>query len=168
MKNSGLSFLSERRKTMRKENITYTDYNGEIRSEDYYFNMSKADVMKLEMTTEGGMEGYINKIINERDQKKIVDLFCDIIEMSYGIKTLDGGFDKDPAHFKKFKQTEAYSELFMKLATDADYAAEFINGIMPNPAESKPVDRNEAAVERAKREAAEKIAKLRPEVTGQQ
>ena len=154
---------------MRKETITYTDYNGEVRSEDYYFNMSKADVMKLEMTTEGGMEGYINKIINERNQKEIVKLFCDIIEMSYGIKTLDGGFDKDPAHFKKFKQTEAYSELFMKLATDSDYAAEFINGIMPKsePADAKPLDRNQAAVERAKREAAEKIAKLRPEVAGE-
>lgn len=149
---------------MRKETITYTDYNGELRSEDYYFNMSKADVMKMEMTTEGGMEGYINKIINERDQKKIVDLFCDIIELSYGIKTLDGGFDKDPAHFKKFKQTEAYSELFMKLATDADYAAEFINGIMPKSEPEKPLDRNEAAIEKARREAAAKISQLRPEV----
>lgn len=149
---------------MRKENIVYTDLNGEVRSEDFYFNMSKADVMMLEMSTEGGMEGYINKIINERDQKKIVKLFCDIIEMSYGIKTLDGGFDKDPAHFKKFKQTEAYSELFMKLATDSDYAAEFINGIMPKTAEPEKIDRNEAAVERAKREAAAKIASLRPEV----
>lgn len=153
---------------MRKETITYTDYNGEIRSEDFYFNMSKADVLKLEMMTEGGMEGYINKIINERNQKKIVELFCDIIEMSYGVKTLDGGFDKDPSHFKKFKQTEAYSELFTRLATDADYAATFINGIMPKAdADAKPLDRNEAAVERAKREAAERIAKIRPEVASQ-
>ena len=153
---------------MRKETITYTDYNGEIRSEDFYFNMSKADVLKLEMMTEGGMEGYINKIINERNQKKIVELFCDIIEMSYGVKTLDGGFDKDPAHFKKFKQTEAYSELFTKLATDADYAATFINAIMPKAdPDAKPLDRNEAAVERAKREAAERIAKIRPEVASQ-
>ena len=149
---------------MRKETITYTDYNGEVRSEDFYFNMSKADVMKLEMTTEGGMEGYITKIINERDQKKIVDLFCDIIELSYGVKTLDGGFDKDPELFKKFKRTEAYSELFMRLATDSDFAAEFINGIMPKSGETKPMDRNESAVARAKRDAAERIAKLRPEV----
>lgn len=151
---------------MYKETITYTDYNDEVRSEDFYFNLTQAEVMKLELRTQGGMEAFIEKIINERDQAKIIDLFCDIIKLSYGVKTLDGGFDKDPAHFKKFENSEAYSELFMRLATDADYAAKFINGIMPK-VKDKPVDRNESAVEQARRLAAEKTAAIRAETSQQ-
>lgn len=148
---------------MRKETITYTDYNGETRTEDFYFNMSKADVFKMEMRAPGGMEEYINRIVNERDQNKIVDLFCDIIKLSYGVKTAEGGFDKDPAHFKKFEQTEAYSELFVKLATDADYAAKFISGIMPKPEPEKGTDRNVDAVAEVRRAALEKAEKARAE-----
>lgn len=146
---------------MRKETITYTDYNGEERTEDYYFNLSDADIIQLELTTKGGIEGYITKIINERKQKKLTKLFCKVIEMSYGVKTLDGGFDKDPALFKKFKTTEAYSVLFTRLATDTDFASSFINDIMPKPKESyAPQDHKLPAAEQAKLDAKKRLQVL--------
>ena len=140
---------------MRIEKIGYTDLNGEERMENFYFHMSKADLIKLEMCTEGGLDAYIEKVINERDQQKIYELFEKIVDLSYGIKTLDGGFDKDPVHLKKFKSSEAYSELIVKLM-DADYAASFVADIMPKE-NAKPLDRNETAVEEAKRIAKEKM-----------
>ena len=143
---------------MHKETITFVDYNGEERTEDYYFNLSQAEVLKLEMLSKGGMDTYITKIINERDQKKITTLFCKIIKMSYGVKTLDGGFDKSKKHFKKFEQSEAYSQLFSKLAVDADFAGKFITGIMPQ--DNGPQDHKTkklTAAEQAKQEAMNRL-----------
>lgn len=143
---------------MRKETITYTDYNGEERTEDYYFNLSDADIIKLELTTKGGIESYITKIINERKQKKLTKLFCKVLKLSYGVKTLDGGFDKDPALFKKFETTEAYSVLFTRLATDTDFASEFINGIMPKAKQAyTPQDHKLPAAEQAKLDAKKRL-----------
>lgn len=136
---------------MRKETITYVDFNGEERSEDFYFNMTAADIAMLEFRLEGGMDAYITKIINERDQEKIIDTFCKIIDLSYGVKGLDGGFYKTAENLAKFKASQAYSDLFMKLM-DADYAAQFVNDIMPKD-QPKSNDRNVSAVEKAKAEA---------------
>jgi hypothetical protein len=117
----------------------------------------------MEMRQQGGMEAYLNKIANERDMSKLTDLFCDLIRMSYGVKNLDGGFDRSPEHFKKFEQSEAYSDLYVRLATDADFAASFVNDIMPKNLDKKSEggDRNKLAVERAKQMAREKIAVLK-------
>lgn len=141
---------------MHKETITFTDYNGEERTEDYYFNLTQAEVLKMEMLQKGGMESYITKIINERDQKKITKLFCKVIKKSYGLKTLDGGFEKSKEAFRKFENSEAYSILFTRLASDAEFAARFINGIMPNP-NIQPQDHKLSQVEQAKKEARERM-----------
>ena len=153
---------------MHKEIINYTDYNGEERSEAFYFNMTQAELMKLEMRTEGGMENYIEKIINEHNQAKIIDLFCDIIKMSYGVKSLDGGFEKTDEAFRKFESSEAYSVLFMRLATDADYAAKFINGVMPKAEDVKDPSKNSQnqnilTIEKAKQEAQARLEKAKAE-----
>lgn len=137
---------------MRKETITYVDFNGEERSEDFYFNMTAADIAMLEFRLEGGMDAYITKIINERDQEKIIDTFCKIIDLSYGVKGLDGGFYKDADNLRKFKASQAYSDLFMKLM-DAEYAAQFVNDIMPKEQSKNTGDRNVSAVDKAKAEA---------------
>lgn len=144
---------------MRIETITFTDYYGEKRTEDFYFNIDEGELVHMELSQEGGMENFIEKIVNERDRKKMVNLMCDLIEMSYGIRTLDGGFEKSPEHFKKFKSLPAYSKLFTKLATDADYAAAFINDVMPKPeaADDTSSDRNKSAVEAAKEAARAKL-----------
>lgn len=117
---------------MLKKTIAYTDYDGTQRKEDFYFNLTKAELMEMELSTSGGMEQMIQKIISSRDSAKIVSIFKDILLRSYGEKSLDGKrFVKSKELSEAFSQTEAYSDLFMELATNADAAAEFIRGIIP-------------------------------------
>ena len=117
---------------MLKKTMTYTDYNGNERTEDFYFNLSKAELAEMELSTDGGVEQSIRKIVNAKDNKKIVEEFKKLILKSYGEKSDDGKrFIKSKELSEAFSQTEAYSDLFMELATDADAAADFVNGIIP-------------------------------------
>lgn len=117
---------------MLKKRIKYTDYDGNEREEDFYFNLSKAELVELELTTEGGLEQMIQKITDTRDMPKLIELFKRLILMSYGEKSENGKrFIKSKELSDAFAQTEAYSELFMELATDDKAASEFINGIVP-------------------------------------
>ena len=118
---------------MLKKTITYKDYDGNERTENFWFNLSKAECMEMELSTNGGMQKMIEKIISEKDQTKIVKIFKDIILKSYGEKSPDGKhFYKSPEISAGFASTEAYSELFMELATNADAAAAFMNAVLPN------------------------------------
>ena len=118
---------------MLKKTITYTDYNGSERTEDFYFNLSKAEVMEMEMSTTGGLTEMINKIIAEQNAPAIIKIFKDLVLKSYGEKSADGKrFIKSDELSTAFSQTEAYSILFMELATDANAASVFVNGIIPN------------------------------------
>lgn len=117
---------------MLKETITYTDYNGVERTEDHYFNLTKAEIMEMELSTTGGLSEMITRIVAAKDAPAIIKIFKDLILNAYGIKSPDGKrFMKSPEISEEFAQTEAYSILFMKLATDADAAAKFVNGIVP-------------------------------------
>ena len=117
---------------MLKKTITYTDFNGMERSEDFYFNLTKAEVMEMEMSTVGGLSEMIQRIIAAQDTPSIIKVFKDLVLKSYGEKSADGKrFIKTPEIAEAFSQTEAYSGLFMELATDADAAAAFVNGIIP-------------------------------------
>ena len=117
---------------MIKETITYTDYNGTERKEDFYFNLTKAEIMEMEMSTKGGLAETIQRIIAAQDQPAIIKIFKDLIIKSYGVKSTDGKrFIKNDEVVDEFVQTEAFSQMFMKLATDADAAAKFVNGIVP-------------------------------------
>lgn len=117
---------------MLKKTITYTDYDGNERTEDFYFNLTKAEVAEMEMSYTGGMEKMLRKIVAEKDSKRIVEVFKDLILRSYGEKSADGKrFIKNQELRDAFAQTEAYSELFMELASDAEAAAAFVNGILP-------------------------------------
>lgn len=117
---------------MLKKAITYTDYNGVERKEDFYFNLSKAEVMEMELGTEGGLSVMIQKIVAAQDIPSIAKIFKDLILKAYGEKSADGKrFIKNPELSEAFSQTEAYSELFMGLATNPEEAATFVNGIMP-------------------------------------
>lgn len=117
---------------MLKKTITYTDYNGVERTEDFYFYLSKADLMEMEMGTTGGFAEMIQKVVNAQDSPAIIKIFKDLILKAYGEKSADGKrFIKNDELRDAFSQTEAYSQLFMELATDSDAAAKFVNGIMP-------------------------------------
>lgn len=117
---------------MLKKTMTYTDFNGEKRTEDFYFNLTKAEIMKMEMGVSGGLAEMIQRIVAAQDQPAIISVFEDLIQKAYGVKTPDGrGFVKRKEDLEAFIATEAYSDLFMELATDADKASEFVNGIVP-------------------------------------
>ena len=117
---------------MIKKTIAYTDYNGVERKEDFYFNLTKAEVMELEMSTKGGLAEMIQRIVAAQDQPAIIKVFKELIIKAYGVKSPDGKkFIKNQEVVDDFVQTEAFSELFMELATDADAAAKFVNGIVP-------------------------------------
>jgi len=126
---------------MLKKTITYTDYNGEERTEDFYFNISKAEAAEMELTTTGGLTKEIEEIIAAKDNPSIVKLFKSIILKAYGKKSPDGKrFIKSEELSKEFSETEAYSNLFMELASDEDAASAFINGVLSSltPQDHKP------------------------------
>lgn len=117
---------------MLKKTITYTDYNGVKRTEDFYFNLSKAEIMEMELSTTGGFGDMIQKIVAAQDTPGIIKIFKDVILKAYGEKSPDGKrFIKSDEIREAFSQTEAYSELFMELSTNDVAAADFVNGIVP-------------------------------------
>ena len=121
---------------MLKKTITYTDYNGVERREDFWFNLSKAELMEMELGVTGGLAEYMRRIVSAQDQPSLIKIFKDIILKSYGEKSADGKrFVKIDEHGVPlslgFSQTEAYSILFMELSTYDEAAAAFINGIVP-------------------------------------
>ena len=116
---------------MLKKTMTYTDYNGVSRTEDFYFNLSKAELAEMELTQDGGLENYLNRIVNSRDTAAIVAVFKELLLKAYGVKSDDGKrFIKSKEISEAFSQTEAYSDLFINLATDSDAATAFVNGIV--------------------------------------
>lgn len=116
--------------------IKYTDYNGVEREEKFLFNLSKAELTEMELGTSGGLSETIKKIIETQDTPSIIKIFKDLILKSYGEKSSDGKRfikidDNGRPLANAFSQTEAYSQLFMELATDDKKAAEFVNGLIP-------------------------------------
>jgi len=117
---------------MLKKTITYTNYNDEVVTEDFYFNLSKAEIIEMEAMTDGGLRAKLTSIVAAKDQKKIMETFKEILFKAYGEKSPDGKrFVKSKEISEGFEQTEAYSELFMEIVFDAEKAAAFINAIVP-------------------------------------
>lgn len=117
---------------MLREVIKYTDYNGTVREEPFYFNFTKAELLQMELSVKGGFHTYVQRIVDAQDTVTLIKIFKDLIDASYGVKSDDGKrFVKNEEVLDEFRQTEAYSELFMKLASDADEASRFVNGIFP-------------------------------------
>ena len=117
---------------MLKKTLNYVDYNGVERKEDFYFNLTKAEVTEMELSVDGGLSQMIEQLVNAKDNKQIIALFKEIILKAYGEKSADGRrFIKSKEISEAFSQTEAYSELFVELALNEDEAAKFIKGILP-------------------------------------
>lgn len=118
---------------MIKKSIKYTDYNGVERVEDFYFNLSKAEVTEMELSIDGGLSAMIQKIVDSNNNKEIIGMFKKIILKAYGEKSEDGRrFIKNEELTEGFAQTEAFSELFVELALNENKAAEFVKGILPS------------------------------------
>lgn len=117
---------------MLKETRTYVDFDGVERTEDFYFNFTKAELLQMELSVKGGFHAYIEQIVKAKNETELIRLFKELLEKSYGVKSPDGRkFIKNAEVLEDFKHTEAYSDLFMELATDADKASKFVNGIFP-------------------------------------
>ena len=116
---------------MLKKTIKYTDYNGVEKEEDFYFNLTKTELTKMEVNQDGGMQAFLKRIIDSKDAKSIMKLMEELILMSYGIKRPDGSFDKSEEISRNFSHTVAYDQLFMELVTNTESAAAFANGIIP-------------------------------------
>lgn len=122
---------------MLKKTITYIDYNGNERTETHYFNVSETEAMEMEMSVNGGLSESIKRIIETQNTPELIGIFKKLIHVSYGEKSADGRyFLKEDENGKllvnKFKQTEAYNKLYMELATNAEAASNFVNGILPD------------------------------------
>ena len=117
---------------MIKKTIKYVDYEGVEQKETFFFNISKVEVAEMEVSKDGGFVRYVEKISEEKNAARLVELFKEVILIAYGEKSPDGKrFVKSKELSTAFSQTEAYVELFMELSSDADKAAEFFNGILP-------------------------------------
>lgn len=118
---------------MLKKTITALDFNDEERTEDFYFNLSEAELLDWELSTTGTLTEHIKRIEQTIDVPKLVELYKTLIDKSYGVKDADGRrFRKSPEILQEFKDTNFYSELFMELATNQEAGGEFINGIVSN------------------------------------
>lgn len=134
---------------MLKKTIEFTDYNGETRKEDFYFNLSKAELMEMELGTSGGFAEMLQRLVDTQDVPEIMKVFKQVVMKAYGVKSPDGKrFIKSEEQSKEFTETEAYSELFMELLTDPDAAAAFINGIIPAEAAKQLENQNHPALQR--------------------
>lgn len=117
---------------MFKRTETYTDYNGVERTEDFYFNLTEAELTEIEIGTTGGLAETVRVLIAAKDIKAIIAIFKDLVFKAYGEKSADGRrFMKSEEISRAFSETEAYNQIFMDLATNSDAAAAFINGIIP-------------------------------------
>lgn len=115
------------------ERIDYVDYDGNKRSEDFYFNFTEAEIQEMNLKTPGGLKARLEKIVQEMDQEKLVEYFKSLILDTYGKKSEDGRrFIKSKELSEEFSQTGAYNKLFMKLTTDTNAAIEFVKGVIPN------------------------------------
>ena len=119
---------------MLKKTITYTDYNGNEKTMECHFHLSKKDLMEMEFSTEGGMKNAVEQIVEKEDVKGLADLIKEIILNSYGELTEDDRFIKvkDGKRLSDdFEQTEAFSELYFELNTNENSLVDFVNGIIP-------------------------------------
>lgn len=118
---------------MLKRTMTYTDYDGNERTEDFYFDLSKAEILEMELGISGGMQNFLQKIIDAKDVPELASIFKKIVLKAYGKKSDDGKlFVKKQEYIDEFVSCPAYSDLYMELCTDSGKAADFMNAIIPN------------------------------------
>ena len=109
----------------------FEDYNGVEKEQDFYFNLTKADLLKMELSEEGGLDKRLDHLVKTKDMKEAIKVFEGLLLMSYGVKTADGGFVKSDAEIAKFVSSAAYPEIYWELATNPEEADKFIKGVVP-------------------------------------
>lgn len=128
---------------MIKKTITYVDFNGDTRTEDFYFNLSQDELIQLEVMNKGGLEYTINQLSRSQDFKEIYELFRGVILKAYGQKSADGRvFEKNEKATREFEQSQAFSELIMECIKDGAFGAKFIEGMIPKGLVQDAVNNN--------------------------
>lgn len=131
---------------MFKKKITYTDYNGQERTEDFYFNLSRSELIMLESTTPGGYAAMLQRIIDSKDQRQLMNEFTNLIKMSYGVKSDDGKhFIKNEEVVNDFLNSAAFDQMFLEFFTEENAASDFANGVLPSSV-NNDIDRQKFAV----------------------
>lgn len=125
---------------MLKKTVTYVDFDGNERTEDFFFNLTEQEIAEMELSTEGGLGNFINKAVAAKSQVELIELFKTLILAAYGVKSADGRrFVKNDAVREDFMSTQAFSDIYMELVQDADKASAFFNGIVPKEKNKAPV-----------------------------
>ena len=125
---------------MLKKTVTYIDFDGNERTEDFFFNLTEQEIAEMELSTEGGLGNFINKAVAAKSQVELIELFKKLILAAYGVKSADGRrFVKNDAVREDFMSTQAFSDIYMELVQDADKASAFFNGIVPKEKNKVPV-----------------------------
>lgn len=126
---------------MLKKTITFTDYNGVERTEDFYFNLNEAELTEMQLMKEGGLKEWLEKMIKSENKVEIMKMFKMIILKAYGEKSADGRrFIKSDELSENFTQTEAYNKLFMELVSNETTMSEFVKGIVPSAWQNSTVE----------------------------
>lgn len=127
---------------------TYIDYNGMTRTEDFWFNLTQAELIEMEYSSADGLSNMIDRLIAASDTPEIIRAFKKLVLKAYGEKSADGRrFKKGPEIEQEFSEMPVYSDIFMELATNAKLAAEFINGILPELTPEQKAKLEEAKVD---------------------
>lgn len=147
---------------MISKKIEYTDYNGVGKVTTAWFNMSRADLLKLELEDSEGWVDRVKRLVSEQNTKEIIRVITSFIDDAYGVKTPDGGFDKSPKHLEAFKQTDAYSELLFEFVKQPDKLADFINGIVASVEKSVDAVDVDSEIEKVSKNAGKVTAFVTP------
>jgi hypothetical protein len=123
---------------MLKKTVTFEDLDGNEVTEDFYFHLSKADIIEMEASEQGGMAQHLAAMIATNDNGQILSAVKLILERTVGRRSEDGRrFERSKEITEAFMQSDAYSVVFMDLVTDAAKAAEFFKGVIPAQAAAK-------------------------------
>lgn len=118
---------------MYKHVVKYTDLDGKPQEKTLYFNLSKAELIKMDLSSKNGLQEDFQRLIDSQDRAKIIETFDGIIDKAYGVKSPDGQrFIKSQEVLDEFKQSGAYDEFFVSLLTEKGMAEAFVRGIVPN------------------------------------
>lgn len=123
---------------MIKKTLEYKNYNGDKVVGDFYFNIDESELIMMNWAERGGLDKYYERIIHEEDNRKILQAFRELVDISYGVRSVDGkDFDKSPEHLRKFKSSGAYNQLLLEIFTqdsagENSFASQFANGLLPN------------------------------------
>ena len=133
---------------MLKKTITYEDYDGNQRTEDFYFDLSEDELIEMSFSKKGGLDAFIRQIVKEQDEQEIIRMFKELVAKSFGKKTADGrNFYKNSEVLEDFISTRAYTKIFMELAFNSDAAAEFINKVIPDNVAAKIAEYKTPSIE---------------------